>query len=82
MFGLFYFRDVSLCVGACGSRVDFVARFPSHHHILSIVLRCIVKALLGSSAQQQKRQRRENRPNKPPERVAHFLAGYLPSLHD
>ena len=74
MFGLFYFRDVGLCVGACGSRVDFVARFPSDLRILSIVLR-ILRTLLASSAQPQKRQRRENKPNKPPERVAHFLAG-------
>ena len=72
MFGLFYFRDVSLCVGACGSRVDFVARFPSNLRILSIVLRGFKNT---SSAQPQKRQRRENKPNKPPERVAHFLAG-------
>ena len=41
MFGLFYFRDVSLCVGACGSRVVFVARFPSNLRILSIFFRGI-----------------------------------------
>ena len=41
MFGLFYFHDVSLCVDACGSHVDFVARFPSNLRVLSIVLRGI-----------------------------------------
>ena len=74
MFGLFYFRDVSLCVGACGSRVDFVERFPSNFHILSIVLPDIKNSNSKLSATTE-RQGRENKPKKPPERVAHFLAG-------